>query len=132
MTETTKPGLRGEHEGNRNTIVQGMSDCFRRTCGDYARMLLSFAYEATGAALHPAFPAPSALRDEDFARLGRVSAAGMHGRVFSPEALCEGLSVEIILCHSGARVERASPESIVPRAREEKWIPGSRLRRAPE
>ena len=80
----------------------------------------------------PTFPAPSALRDEDFARLGRVSAAGMHGRVFSPEALCEGLSVEIILCHSGARVERASPESIVPRAREEKWIPGSRLRRAPE
>jgi hypothetical protein len=25
-TEATKPGLRGEHEGNRNTIAQGMPD----------------------------------------------------------------------------------------------------------
>jgi hypothetical protein len=27
-TETTKPGLRGEHEENRKTIAQGMPDCF--------------------------------------------------------------------------------------------------------
>ena len=27
-TETTKPGLRGEHEGNRNTIAQGRPDRF--------------------------------------------------------------------------------------------------------
>ena len=26
VTETTKPGLRGEHEGNRKTIAQGMPD----------------------------------------------------------------------------------------------------------
>src|SRR5581483_11388668 len=27
-TEARKPGLRGEHEGNRNTIARGMPDCF--------------------------------------------------------------------------------------------------------
>ena len=29
VTVTTKPGHRGEHEGNRKTIAQGMSDCLR-------------------------------------------------------------------------------------------------------
>jgi hypothetical protein len=28
MTVTRKPDHRREHEGNRNTIVQGMPDCF--------------------------------------------------------------------------------------------------------
>jgi hypothetical protein len=28
VTETTKPDLRGEHEGNRQTIARGMPDCF--------------------------------------------------------------------------------------------------------
>jgi hypothetical protein len=27
-TESTKPGLRGDYEGNRNTIAQGMPECF--------------------------------------------------------------------------------------------------------
>jgi hypothetical protein len=33
MTGAIKPGPRGEREGNRKTIVQGMPGRFRRTCG---------------------------------------------------------------------------------------------------
>jgi hypothetical protein len=32
------------------TVARGKPDCSGRTCGDYARMLFSFAYEAAGAA----------------------------------------------------------------------------------
>ena len=37
----------------------GKAGLFRRTCGDYARVLYSFGREAAGAHKHPAFPAPS-------------------------------------------------------------------------
>jgi len=32
MTGAIKPGPRGEHEGNRNTIVQGMPDDLAEPC----------------------------------------------------------------------------------------------------
>jgi len=59
-----KPGLRGEHEGNRKTIRAGNAGMFRRTCGELTRMLFSFACEAVGARTHPAFPAPSVFEGE--------------------------------------------------------------------
>jgi hypothetical protein len=53
-----KPDHRGEHEGNRNTIAQGMPgqpvNLWRIAC-----VLLIFARKAAGASMHPAFPAPS-------------------------------------------------------------------------
>jgi hypothetical protein len=66
MTEARKPGLRGEHEGNRNTVARGVPDCFGVPVVTYARMLLLFAYEAAGAQKHPAFPAPSFVEGRGF------------------------------------------------------------------
>jgi hypothetical protein len=40
-------------------------------CGDYARVLFNFARQAAGAAVRPAFPAPSAVEGRRPARLGR-------------------------------------------------------------
>jgi hypothetical protein len=37
---------------------------FRRTCGDYARVLFCFYTRGYGCAKHPAFPAPSVLMRE--------------------------------------------------------------------
>ncbi len=39
---------------------------FRRTCGDYARVLFTFAREASGALRHAAFPAPSVFEVRKF------------------------------------------------------------------
>ena len=71
-----KKPVTGEHEISRNAVVQEMPDRFRRACGDYARMLSIFAYEAAGALTRPAFPAPSLSRDMNFASLGRVLRRG--------------------------------------------------------
>jgi hypothetical protein len=46
---SNKHGHRGEHEVSRKTIARGMPGLLRCTCGDYARVLFSFAREATGA-----------------------------------------------------------------------------------
>src|SRR5579872_355713 len=72
-----KPGLRGEHEGNRKTIVREMPGLFRCTCGDFACVLLLPAREAAGALVRPAFPAPSLKEGRRFAEPGpRNRAAG--------------------------------------------------------
>jgi hypothetical protein len=39
-----KPGTPGRARSNRNTIAQGMPVCFRRTCGEYARMLCFYLH----------------------------------------------------------------------------------------
>ncbi len=62
-TVTTKPGHRGEHEVSRKTIAQGRPGLFRCTCGDYARVLYLFRTRGRGCIGHPAFPAPSILRE---------------------------------------------------------------------
>ena len=50
----------------------GKAGLFRRTCGDYARVLYSFGREAAGAHKHPAFPAPSIDEGRYFpAKLGQ-------------------------------------------------------------
>src|SRR5579872_6701877 len=77
-----KPGLRGEHEGNRKTIVREMPGLFRCTCGDFACVLLLPAREAAGALVRPAFPAPSLKEGRRFAQPGpRNRAAGRKGCV---------------------------------------------------
>src|SRR5258706_11051046 len=48
-TVSNKPGHRGEREVSRKTIARGMPGLLRCTCGDYARVLFSFAREAAGA-----------------------------------------------------------------------------------
>src|SRR5258706_10000964 len=48
-TVTTKPGHRGEREVSRKTIACGNAGRSWWTCGDYARVLFSFAREAAGA-----------------------------------------------------------------------------------
>src|SRR5579871_1097257 len=48
VTEATKPGLRGEHEGNRKTIAQGMPECFGEPVVTNSYAFL-FACEAAGA-----------------------------------------------------------------------------------
>jgi hypothetical protein len=59
-TVANKPGHRGERGAAVNTIAQGMPT-FWLTCSDVARVLLSFAHEAMGAARRPVFPAPSSF-----------------------------------------------------------------------
>jgi hypothetical protein len=48
-TVSNKRGHRGEREVSRKTIARGMPGLLRCTCGDYARVLFSFAREAAGA-----------------------------------------------------------------------------------
>src|SRR6266403_1499371 len=48
-TVSSKPGHRGEREVSRKAIARGMPGLLRCTCGDYARVLFSFAREAAGA-----------------------------------------------------------------------------------
>jgi len=66
MTEAKKPGLRGEREGNRKTIAQGVPDRFGVPVVTTLVCFFPFAREAAGALGHPAFPAPSSclLRDK--------------------------------------------------------------------
>jgi hypothetical protein len=57
------PAHRGDHEGNRNTIAQGMPECFGQPV---VTMLVCFHLSHTRLRVrleHPAFPAPS-----DFSR----------------------------------------------------------------
>jgi hypothetical protein len=57
-TVAKKPGHRGEREGSRKTIAQGVPDCFgvpvvTNSC------VFCFHTRGCGCGLHPAFPAPS-------------------------------------------------------------------------
>jgi len=66
MTEATKPGLRGEHEGNRKTIARGMP-VIRLHLWRLCSCASSICTRGRGCWLkHPAFPAPSLFE-------GRVS-----------------------------------------------------------
>jgi hypothetical protein len=65
-TESTKPGLRGDCEGNRNTIVRGMPERFGLPV---VTMLVCFHFSHTRLRVrmkHPAFPAPSCREGQDF------------------------------------------------------------------
>jgi hypothetical protein len=77
VTEAKKPGLRGEHEGNRKTIAQGMPVDF----GEPVVTTLVCFFTCTrgyGCVVHPAFPAPSLLGGLDRSiSPGVVRAAGI-------------------------------------------------------
>jgi hypothetical protein len=83
---------------------------FRRTCGDYTRVLSTLAHEAAGAAKHPAFPAPSSLIERDtlvattraLLRRGNANACG-HGFVI-PKMTVGLFDIQIrTLARDGAR-----------------------------
>ena len=59
----TKPGSPGRARRKPLKPLRGEGRIVRLTCGDYARVLFSFAREATGALSTPAFPAPSVWGD---------------------------------------------------------------------
>src|SRR6202158_1522166 len=74
MTVTRRIRRRGEHEISRKTIARGMPGLLRCTCGDYARVLISFRTRGCGCIGHPAFPAPSVILGERFLpKLGRIA-----------------------------------------------------------
>ncbi len=50
-----------KYQGFSENHCAGKVGLFRRTCGDYARMLFSFCMRGCGCGGHPAFPAPSIL-----------------------------------------------------------------------
>ena len=113
MTETNKPGLRGEPGISRKTIAQGMPE---RSALPVVTMLVCFfslAHKAAGAALHPAFPAPSCrLRDNDHAKLGhRVPRE--RGSSSAKNSSFRG------------DPSASNPESMAQPGHEERWIPGS-------
>ena len=89
---TKSPVHRGEHEGNRNTIVQGMPGCLGEPVVTTLVCFFYFAYEAAGAVERPAFPAPSLWRDTNFRitraplaprECGRVSRIEMSKQTYS-------------------------------------------------
>jgi len=58
-------------------FAQGGPACSGRTCGDYARVVLSFPREATGAASIRLSLRPLFSRDTDPVSLGRIARAGI-------------------------------------------------------
>jgi hypothetical protein len=62
MTVTTKPGHRGEYEGNRKTIARGMPGVSGVTVVTNARVY--YTTRGCGRYGRPAFPAPSDVRGE--------------------------------------------------------------------
>jgi len=74
MTEATKPGLRGEREGNRKTIARGMSCEAALPVVTSACVSFLFARKAMGASSAPGIPrALCYQRDVSMAQLGRRS-----------------------------------------------------------
>ena len=79
----TKPGSPGRARRKPLKPLRREGRMLRLTCGDYARVLSSFAREATGALSTPAFPAPSILGGALGTRLGCIRVAGTESRVIA-------------------------------------------------
>jgi len=75
MTEATKPGLRGEREGNRKTIARGMSCEAALPVVTSACVSFLFARKAMGASSAPGIPRALCWFRGTlfFARLGRIA-----------------------------------------------------------
>ena len=80
-TEATKPGLRGDYEGNRKPIAQGMPDRFGGPVVTYS-CAFYFCARGCGRAKRPAFPAPSDLGGMLFATTRERLASREGGDVF--------------------------------------------------
>ena len=71
--EARRIRLQGERGISRQTIAQGMSECSGCTCMLVCALLCIHCTRDRGCSKHPAFPAPSVLRDKVHANLGRKS-----------------------------------------------------------
>jgi hypothetical protein len=77
------PAHRGDHEGNRKTIVQGMPECFGKPV---VTMLVCFHLSHTRLRVrleHPAFPAPSDFSRAMLDKTRADRAAGTRSRVIA-------------------------------------------------
>src|SRR5258708_39329568 len=73
-TVATKPGHRGEHEGNRKTIARGMPGDFRCDRGDYARVLCFISHARLWAHRAPGITCALCFEGREVrAQLGRFS-----------------------------------------------------------
>jgi hypothetical protein len=75
-TESKKPGLRGDYEGNRNTIARGMPECFGLPV---VTVLVCFHFSHTRPwvrLIHPAFPAPFVVEGQHNSGEARRENAG--------------------------------------------------------
>ena len=70
-TVTKRIRRRGERGISRQTIAQGMPECSGCTCMLVCASLRIHCTRDRGCSKHPAFPAPSRLRDKVQANLGR-------------------------------------------------------------
>ena len=80
MTEARKPGLRGDYEGNRKTIAQGMPDYFGVPVVTTLVCSLRFACEAAGASSARHSLLPLLRRETTRHNLGAIGAAGARSR----------------------------------------------------
>jgi hypothetical protein len=109
---TTSPVPRGARRKPLKPIAQGRPDRDRRTCGDYARMLFSFAYEAAGAPVAPGIPCALSGR-QDYASTCAFRAAGRWRRICIQSSFRGGRKREPGIHFSSQFAAR--------------WIPGLRL-----
>src|SRR6266550_8347195 len=98
-TVSNKPGHRGEHEGNRKTIAQGMPG---ETGVTVVTMLVCFVLFRTrgfGRIVRPAFPAPSVSKGERFmhssggSRRGNAKVCLMNANVLHSRSSSPGLTL---------------------------------------
>jgi hypothetical protein len=80
-TVTNKVMDTGESTEKAVNRCAGNAGLFRRTCSDFAGVLLIFAHWAMGAAEHPAFPAPSSFRGRLSHHSGAIRAPGTRCRI---------------------------------------------------
>jgi hypothetical protein len=80
-----KPGTPGRARSNRNTIAQGMPVCFRRTCGEYARMLCFYLHARLRVRLASGIPCALLIEGARILAKPRARGAARSRRcVFSP------------------------------------------------
>ena len=71
-TVTKRIRRRGERGISRKAIAQGMPECSSCTCMLVCALLCIHCTRDRGCSKHPAFPAPSVLRDKVHANLGQI------------------------------------------------------------
>src|SRR6266446_10646345 len=95
-----------------------MPGLLRCTCGDYARVLISFRTRGCGCSWHPAFPAPLFCEAKDLVQLGLI--APRDRRRVCPTSLqgAKRTKQSILLCAA-----RCFAEPVIGRAfRATRWL----------
>jgi hypothetical protein len=83
VTVTQKPVSPERARDKPLTPLRRECRCFGFICGDYARVLSTLAYEAAGAAEHPAFPAPFSGGTDDRQSPDAEGVVGLRRRVLA-------------------------------------------------